>query len=83
MLYNDCVKKIATRFGERFDESSAEIRFYYCPEFEIAICIALRGILPNRFEIVRGRIVAANGQRTEKDIIIFYVSVRPTPPSIC
>ena len=71
MLYNDYLTKISGRFQALLDEISANMNFDYGPEFEIALCVALRAILPNRFGISRGWIVPASGDPAGDDLIIY------------
>lgn len=71
MLYNNYLNKLAIRFETLFREIGANHNFDFGPEFEIANCMALRAILPQRFGVCRGFVVPADGPPVGDDIIIF------------
>src|SRR5262249_21823428 len=71
MLYNDYLSKISTRFRNLLDEISANSNFDYGPEFEIALCVALRAVLPSRFGVCRGWVVPGSGNPAGDDLVIY------------
>jgi hypothetical protein len=71
MIYDGYLRTVADRFEQLFRQISATYNFDLGPEFEIALCKALRVVLPQRFGICRGFVVTADGQSAGDDIIIF------------
>ena len=72
MFYDGYLQTVATRFDAFFREISAEYNFDNGPEFEIALCKALRVVLPSRFGVCRGFVTTAGGDAVGDDIIIFH-----------
>jgi hypothetical protein len=56
--------------------------FDYGDEFEVALCQILRSILPMKYGICRGHVVAINGEKAGDDIIIFDRMKFPTVRSL-
>ncbi len=78
MKYKNYLKTVSERFRARFEEIAAGHNFDYGPEFEIAICKALRLILPERYGVCRGFLLTADGQMAGDDIIIYDRDRFPT-----
>lgn len=78
MAYLDFLKNIDDKFQALFNEISAEYNFDNGPEFEIALCKALRIILPNKYGICRGFVVSKGGKTAGDDIIIYDQERFPT-----
>lgn len=69
--YSDYLKTISQKFISLFDEIKADYNFDYGDEFEIAICKALRIILPTKYGICRGTVFTIDNKTIGDDIIIF------------
>lgn len=78
MPYDGFCKSISEAFNRIFSEISYEYNFDAGPEFEIAICKALRNILPLKYGICRGFIVTLEGKTAGDDIIIYDQESYPT-----
>ena len=78
MKYNDYLTKLATRFDRLFAEIAANYNFDLCVELEIALCVAIRAILPERFGVCRGFVVPEDGAPVGDDIVIYDRSRFPT-----
>lgn len=71
MLYGDYLATVVREFNGIFDRITAHHNMEFGDEFEIALCQALRKILPDRFGICRGYIVTSAGTHTGDDIVVF------------
>lgn len=78
MMYKDYLKKVELRFNALFEGIAAHYNFDYGDEFEIALCQALRTILPQRYGICRGFVVTAENTSAGDDIIIYDRDRFPT-----
>ena len=78
MAYGDYLQTISVKFENLFQDISVQHNFDYGPEFEIALCKALRIILPAKFGICRGFAVTLDGDIAGDDIIIFDNERFPT-----
>jgi|SRR5919199_1088149 hypothetical protein len=78
MAYGDYLQTISVKFENLFQDISVQHNFDYGPEFEIALCKALRIILPAKFGICRGFAVTLDGDIAGDDIIIFDHERFPT-----
>ncbi|HLN26418.1 MAG TPA: DUF6602 domain-containing protein [Gemmataceae bacterium] len=81
-LYDDYVGKISTRFTEALSEIEAQHNFDLGDEFEVALCRALRKIVPPKAGICRGFVVDAQGDVAGDDIIIYDRLLYPTLRSL-
>jgi hypothetical protein len=70
-LYDDYVKRLADQFDANLTQISVGYNFDYGDEYEIAICKTLRSVLPDKYGICRGYLVAADGRIAGDDIIIY------------
>lgn len=77
-LYNGFVADLTERFQARFKQIQAIHNFHNGPEFEIALCEILRGVLPGRCGVCRGYVVGQGGQLAGDDIIIYDAARFPT-----
>lgn len=77
-MYDGYLKRVAQSFEAEFDEIDAVHGFEHGPEFEIALCKALRRVLPMRFGVVRGYVVDRDDRLAGDDIIIFEKMGYPT-----
>lgn len=78
MLYNDYLQKVAKRFDDLLGDISAHHNFELGTEYEVALCRFLREILPQKFGVCRGYVVAADGSQAGDDIIIYDQDRFPT-----
>jgi|ERR1019366_520635 hypothetical protein len=77
-LYNDWLPQVAQRFQQKFESIQVAHNFDLGNEFEVAVAEVLREILPRRFGVCRGFVVARNGERAGDDIIVFDAQAFPT-----
>jgi hypothetical protein len=78
MAYNKLVESISTAIENKLKEISARYNFDLGEEFEIAICELLATILPEKYGICRGFIVAQDDSFAGDDIIIYDRNGFPT-----
>lgn len=71
MKYRNYLGNLARGFNYRFEQISTHYNFDHGDEFEIALCHILREILPQKYGICRGFVVAAEGEAAGDDIIIY------------
>jgi len=69
--YADYLKTIGDKFTALIGEIKTDYNFDFGDEFEIAVCKALRGILPTRYGVCRGTIFTIDNRSAGDDIIIF------------
>ncbi len=70
-MYNGLIEKISQEATKYFDAILATHNFENGNEFEVALCKILRLILPKKYSICRGYIVAPDGSCAGDDIIIY------------
>jgi hypothetical protein len=78
MIYRNYLENLAKAFRHRFEQISTHYNFDHGDEFEIALCHILREILPRKYGICRGFVVAADGKSSGDDIIIYDSERFPT-----
>lgn len=71
MIYNNFIETISTKFRHKFEEISTVYNFDNGDEFEIALCKALRTVLPQTYGICRGFIITQENEIVGDDIIIY------------
>lgn len=76
-MYGKWLSSVTRQFQEAFDQIEATHNFDLGPEFEIAICNVLRGILPKRYGVCRGFVISKNGTMAGDDIIVFEADRYP------
>ncbi|MDO4807007.1 MAG: hypothetical protein Q4A07_07155, partial [Coriobacteriales bacterium] len=69
--YGNVVESISDEFDRQLDSISVEYGFDYGVEFEIAVCEALRRILPRKYGVCRGFVVDKRGNVAGDDIIVY------------
>jgi hypothetical protein len=77
-LYRNYVKTLSSRLDAQITTIEAGYNFDYGLEFEIVLCELLREVLPEKYGVTRGFVVAADGTIAGDDIIIFDRSLFPT-----
>ena len=78
MKYQGYLYSLASAFQQQFEEISTHYNFDLGDEFEIALCIILRKILPQKYGVCRGFVVPADGNSAGDDIIIYDHERFPT-----
>lgn len=78
MLYNDYLRKVAKRFDDLLGDISAHHNFEFGSEYEVALCRLLREVLPQKFGVCRGYVVAADGSQAGDDVIVYDQDRFPT-----
>ncbi len=73
--YGDYVRKLSREFESELGKIEANHNFEYGEEFEKAISVILRRVLPDHFGVCRGYVVDDRGN-TEGDDIIIYDRMR-------
>jgi hypothetical protein len=76
-MYGDWLASVTRQFEDAFGNIEVEHNFDYGPEFEIAICNVLRTLLPRRYGVCRGFVVAKDGSTAGDDIIVFEADRYP------
>jgi len=71
MAYGTFLEDVDREFLALFQKIKVGNNFDYGDEFEIALCKALRLVLPSKFGICRGFIITSEGDEAGDDIIIF------------
>jgi hypothetical protein len=69
--YDDYLITIGKKFTSLFSEIKADYNFDNGHEFEIAVCNALRLILPSKYGICRGTVFTIDNKTAGDDIIIY------------
>lgn len=69
--YNNYLRHLSKRYKSVLEGISAVHNFDTGAEYEIAICEALKAILPNKYGICRGFVVTRKGEKAGDDIIIY------------
>lgn len=81
-MYGDWLSSVTRQFQDAFGQIEAEYNFDLGPEFEIAVCNVLRGLLPRRYGVCRGFVVAKDGTTAGDDIIVFEADRYPVLRSL-
>jgi len=76
-VYSDYLYTIGDKFSSLLGEIKVDYNFDNGDEFEIAVCKALRLILPNKYGICRGTVFTIENESIGDDIIIFDQSRFP------
>lgn len=69
-MYSGFVRTLSERVKLNLGTIEIGHNFDYGPEFEIVMCEALRSVLPDRFGVNRGYLVAEDGARAGDDIVV-------------
>lgn len=77
-LYGGYIDRLARKVEARLQDIEAIYNFDLGDEFEIAICALLEDILPAKFGVCRGFVVAENGETAGDDLIIYDKMSSPT-----
>lgn len=77
-LYSGWFNNIVERLDGEFTKIRSVYNIERGEEFEVALCRALRDLLPDRFGVCRGYAVEISGQLAGDDIIVYDASRFPT-----
>lgn len=77
-LYNGFIERLSRKVETRLDDIEAVFNFDLGDEFEIAMCLVLEELLPERFGICRGFVVTQDGNTAGDDLVIFDKLACPT-----
>lgn len=81
-MYGDWLATVTRQFQDAFGGIEAEYNFDLGPEYEVAICNVLRSVLPRRYGVCRGFVVAKGGELAGDDIIVFDADRYPVLRSL-
>jgi len=70
-MYGNFIEQISKEALRSFDTILATHNFENGPEFEIALCKILQLLLPKKYKVCRGYVVAATNEKAGDDIIIY------------
>ena len=76
--YGGYIERLARKVEARLQDIEAIYNFDLGNEFEIAICALLEDILPAKYGVCRGFVVAENGEKAGDDLIIYDKMSSPT-----
>jgi hypothetical protein len=77
-MYGGYLDTLGKRFSAAFSTIETVYSFDYGPEFEIALCIALRSALPQSYGVCRGYAVNGSWSTAGDDILIYEQLRFPT-----
>lgn len=76
-MYGDWLVSVTRQFEEAFGQIEVQHNFDYGNEFEVAVCKVLRKLLPRRYGVCRGFVVAKDGTTAGDDIIVYEADRYP------
>lgn len=76
--YGGYIERLARKVEARLQDIEAIYNFDLGDEFEIAICDLLESLLPAKYGVCRGFVVAENGEKAGDDLIIYDKMSSPT-----
>jgi hypothetical protein len=76
--YGGYIERLARKVEARLQDIEAIYNFDLGDEFEVAICALLEDILPSKYGVCRGFVVAENGEKAGDDLIIYDKMSSPT-----
>lgn len=77
-VYKDYLRTIGNKFESLFGEIKTDYGFDAGDEFEIALCKALKFILPEQYGVCRGTVFTIDGRTCGDDVILFDKQKFPT-----
>lgn len=77
-LYGGFIERLSRKVEARLDDIEAVFNFDLGDEFEIAMCMVLEDLLPEKFGVCRGFVVSSDGQKAGDDVIIYDKLACPT-----
>ncbi|SDW00058.1 hypothetical protein SAMN05444064_1013 [Pseudomonas syringae] len=76
--YGGYIERLARKVEARLQDIETIYNFDLGDEFEVAICALLEDILPAKYGVCRGFVVAENGDKAGNDLIIYDKMSSPT-----
>lgn len=76
--YGGYIERLARKVEARLQDIEAIYNFDLGDEFEIAMCDLLESLLPAKYGVCRGFVVAKNGEKAGDDLIIYDKMSSPT-----
>ncbi len=77
-LYGGFIERLSRKVEARLDDIEAVFNFDLGDEFEIALCMVLEDLLPEKFGVCRGFVVSSDGEKAGDDVIIYDKLACPT-----
>lgn len=77
-LYNGFIERLSRKVEARLDDIEAVFNFDLGTEFEVAMCIVLEEMLPEKFGVCRGFVVSQEGKAAGDDVIVYDKLACPT-----
>lgn len=76
--YGDYIERLAKKVEARLQDIEAIYNFDLGDEFELAVCALLEDVLPAKYGVCRGFVVAEDGRTAGDDVIIYDKMASPT-----
>lgn len=76
--YGGYVDRLSRKVAARLTDIEAVFNFELGQEYELAMCLLLEDILPARFGVCRGFVVAEDGEKAGDDLVIYDRMSCPT-----
>ncbi|MCF5167531.1 hypothetical protein GIW45_26725 [Pseudomonas congelans] len=76
--YGGYIERLARKVEARLQDIEAIYNFDLGDEFELAVCALLEDVLPARYGVCRGFVVAEDGRTAGDDVIIYDKMASPT-----
>ncbi|PSR15550.1 hypothetical protein C8255_22500 [filamentous cyanobacterium CCP3] len=76
--YGGFIERLSRKVTARLSDIEAVFNFDLGDEYEVAMCHLLEDVLPNKFGVCRGFVVAEDGELAGDDIIIYDKLLSPT-----
>ncbi|AIB37883.1 DUF6602 domain-containing protein [Pseudomonas simiae] len=77
-LYGGYIERLAKKVEARLQDIEAIYNFDLGDEFELALCALLEDVLPAKYGVCRGFVVAEDGRTAGDDVIIYDKMASPT-----
>ncbi|MGX1181562.1 hypothetical protein AB7M31_004630 [Pseudomonas sp. IAP-CY TE4608] len=77
-LYGGYIERLAKKVEARLQDIEAIYNFDLGDEFELALCALLEDVLPAKYGVCRGFVVAEDGTTAGDDVIIYDKMASPT-----
>ncbi|MGF6332064.1 hypothetical protein ABH909_004942 [Pseudomonas sp. BS3782 TE3695] len=77
-LYGGYIERLARKVEARLQDIEAIYNFDLGDEFELALCALLEDVLPAKYGVCRGFVVAEDGTKAGDDLIIYDKMASPT-----
>jgi hypothetical protein len=78
MTYGGYIERLSRKVEARLSDIEAIFNFDFGDEFEVAMCQLLKNILPSKYGVCRGFVVAEDGELAGDDLLIYDKMTCPT-----